>query len=140
MPWNAQLTGFAPAGDSKTSPVPGNPAGVDPLEAFVGPGGPNPGQNSFGQILGTGGAPNYARADARLDSTLVNTFPSGALAPGAFRSVGETAVVGNVASTSANTPSRARLARVACATARRSGAARAASAAEGSAEGSPTAP
>jgi hypothetical protein len=96
---SAQLTGFAPAGDLKTSATPGNPAGVDPLEAFVGAGGPNPGQNSFGQVGNAG--PSYARADALLRSTLVNPNPGGG--PGSFASVGETAVVGVTAGTASAT-------------------------------------
>jgi hypothetical protein len=88
---SAQLTGFAPAGDNPPgNPVPGNPANVNPLEAFVGAGGPNPGQDQYGQV--GPGLPSYARADAVLLSTLVNTASPGA--GGAFKSVGETAVVG----------------------------------------------
>jgi len=87
----AQLTGFAPAGDNPPgNPTPGNPANVNPLEAFVGGGGPNPGQDQYGQV--GAGSPSYARADAILISTLVNTASAGA--GGAFKSVGETAVIG----------------------------------------------
>ncbi len=63
---------------------------VDPAEAFVGAGGPNPGPNSFGQVGAAG--PSYARGDSILTSTLVNTNPGPAT--GAFKMVGETAVIG----------------------------------------------
>src|SRR5438105_2625365 len=86
----AQLTGSVPAAFNDHTNTPG--IVVNPLEAFVGAGGPNPGQDQYGQVGAAG--PSYARSDAVLLSTIVNTNPGPAT--GSFKSVGETAVVGNV--------------------------------------------
>jgi hypothetical protein len=101
-------SGSAPAGTDSANvtfscDVPTNcPAGagfdggpVDPLQAFIGNGASNPGENSFGAV-GTAN-PNYARADHILTDVLINTA-AGAPAGGGgdWKAVAETAIVGPV--------------------------------------------
>jgi hypothetical protein len=93
----ASLTGFAPASNTASSFSAGTV--VDPAEAFVGLGGPNPGPNSFGPVGAAG--PSYARGDSILSSTIVNTNPGPAT--GSFSMVGETAVVPNLTGTGSAT-------------------------------------
>lgn len=110
----ATLTGFPAAGFADTEDFPfstdiaGGPINigatggpVNPLQAFVSDSvlaGPNPGQNSFGQVGDAG--PSYARADHNLTDTLINTSGGGVGGVGGFggdwQSVAETAVVGAV--------------------------------------------
>jgi hypothetical protein len=103
----ATLTGFAPTGFSDSNGAPFSCAGdgsgcvgagaaggaVDPLQAFLGTGGPNPGENSFGQVGNAG--PSYSRGDHILTDTLVN-LAGGPLAGGGgdWQGVAETAIAG----------------------------------------------